>query len=270
MSYGSVDSDDSMSDVIWTPPENSGLSTTTLSSSLGSSDASDLQLDTGLWRPLKRMAEDLEPVNPCREFISQLFANFLVTLPANFNYFLERISSNKILLNDFLPTSTTTHEFCDICEALLKHNQARHFSIDALIKTCKVLIQFSSPPNPGALATVILEFYQETFGTPMDMDVKAQTIQPQLQAIVPVKSWDDAWETEYEDRALKNFLLYLDNLWQQRRSHWEYGKGTSHSFCATIVQSSCAGKSRLVYSYAIYVSNVELKVVLGPMLSPLF
>jgi hypothetical protein len=98
------------------------------------------------------------------------------------------------------------------------------------------------------------------------MDVTVPTIQPQLQAICPVKSWDDAWKTEYEDRALKNFLLYLDNLWQQRRSRWEYGKGTSHSFCAAIVQSSCAGKSRLVYSYVIHVPTHGAKSSLGSRL----
>jgi hypothetical protein len=59
--------------------------------------------------------------------------------------------------------------------------------------------------------------------------------------------WDVAFsQPKYKGRALKSFLEFLDIQWGKMVELWEEGEGTNQSLCGTIVQSSCAGKSRLV------------------------
>ena len=75
-------------------------------------------------------------------------------------------------------------------------------------------------------------------------------IRPEVHTII-LEGWDTAWETKFENRVLENFEVYLQGLWIERRKTWRRNQPPPYSLCATIIQSSCAGKSRLVYSYVI-------------------
>jgi hypothetical protein len=149
------------------------------------------------------------------------------------------------LSKGFLCPDITKDKFPEACKALVEYSKADKISPETIAQMCEAFVARSSP---GDLTDTILYYYNEIIGFQMEIDPKTPDIPPQLYPMISPDSWAGAWETEYEARALKNFLLYLDTLWQQRRTNWEYGKGTSCSFCATIMQSSCAGKSRLVYS----------------------
>ena len=57
----------------------------------------------------------------------------------------------------------------------------------------------------------------------------------------------EAFSSPYEStHAMTAFLEYLDVQWLKMIEDWKPQRGTLHSRCGTIVQSSCAGKSRLV------------------------
>lgn len=136
-----------------------------------------------------------------------------------------------------------------MCTELVQLRKSKKLSPEDLRVMCGDFVEIlGSGLNLGVLATTIIQCHQETFLSAMDVDTNVNEIQPEVQTIMS-DGWDRAWETQYEERGLQNFLDYLESLWIERKNHWKWGKHTSHSFCATIVQSSCAGKSRLVYSY---------------------
>jgi hypothetical protein len=62
-------------------------------------------------------------------------------------------------------------------------------------------------------------------------------------------AWEVAFREPYKGGALNSFLNALDIQWSKMVEHWDEILGTSQSRCMTIVQSSCAGKSRLVHRF---------------------
>lgn len=69
----------------------------------------------------------------------------------------------------------------------------------------------------------------------------------QVTRSVILSNFEDAFKFEYNDsNAMKAFLEYLDRRWLTMY----YGApDISNSYCGTIVQSSCTGKSRLIAEY---------------------
>ena len=60
----------------------------------------------------------------------------------------------------------------------------------------------------------------------------------------------EAFSSPYEfTHTMTAFLEYLDVQWLKMIEDWEPKEGTRQSRGGTIVQSSCAGKSRLVERY---------------------
>src|SRR5438477_7461746 len=65
-----------------------------------------------------------------------------------------------------------------------------------------------------------------------------------------VENTEMAFTWRYEgDHARAAFLEYLGVQWLQMKAEWDPNQGTLQSRCGTIIQSSCAGKSRLVDRY---------------------
>jgi hypothetical protein len=59
-------------------------------------------------------------------------------------------------------------------------------------------------------------------------------------------NWEEPFRQPYKSRSLNTFLEFLDVQWGKMVEDWDSTEGTRQSLCMTIVQSSCAGKSRLV------------------------
>ena len=182
---------------------------------------------------------------------SCIVANLLVGyLAMNFNYILDRMCFKEVLPDDYLPEDTTPDKFMSICAALAGVQKSKSLSPQELLDICRNIVRSLHPSlNLRILCTTIIQCYKNTRPNTMDLDRDEHIIQPEIQTIM-ADGWDRAWETEYEERGLRNFTLYLNSLWAERKARWTpLGELTSTSFCATIVQSSCAGKSRLVHSY---------------------
>ena len=146
-----------------------------------------------------------------------------------------------------MPEETTCEEFGRMCAELIDSRKRKTMRPTKLMDLCNDYVRTLGPLlDLRALASSIIESHQDICLNAMDVDT--ELIRPEVQTIVS-DGWDRAWETQYEERGLQNFMAYLDSLWLERKAHWKWGKPTATSFCATIVQSSCAGKSRLVYSY---------------------
>jgi hypothetical protein len=132
-----------------------------------------------------------------------------------------------------------------MCTELVQMRRSKRLSPADLRTMCDGFIQtLGSDLNLRVFAATIIQYYQDAF----NVDTNVNEIRPEVQTIMS-GGWDRAWETQYEERGLQNFIDYLESLWIERKKHWKWGLPPSHSFCAAIVQSSCAGKSRLVYSY---------------------
>lgn len=172
----------------------------------------------------------------------------VVPLGLDFEYLLSRISCDEVLSDHFLAPETTCDDFQNACSALLESKRYGTLSFTAILDMSKAFVEAYGPPlDLRRITSTIIDNYQDHYMNAMAVDAPVHEIQQEIQNIVP-GGWGTAWDTKYEDRALENFKAYLDSLWLERRTNWRRGKPTTHSFCATIVQSSCAGKSRLVYS----------------------
>ena len=65
-----------------------------------------------------------------------------------------------------------------------------------------------------------------------------------------VRNTEKAFTWRYNgEHAQRAFFEYLDIQWLKMIEEWDNTQGTLQSRCGTIIQSSCAGKSRLVDRY---------------------
>jgi hypothetical protein len=159
------------------------------------------------------------------------------------NNLLKKLRTHDGLLNQIIQLPLNELEFRNRCLELEKNEML----VDGtLLDMCQELAATRGPPvDLGSLVRTILRYHEDL----LDFN-KMQDIQsggpPETRPLVS-GGWDTAWDTDYEERALENFLHYLDVLWGQRRANWKpCALPTKSSYCASIVQSSCAGKSRLV------------------------
>jgi len=183
------------------------------------------------------------------------FTDYLVALNGDFEYLLHRIGCNEYLSDNFFTSETSYREFQGSCHALLESKKSGKLKLEQFVEICRAFVDTLAPHlDPRLLASKVMEFHQEVCVNMMQVDTNPHEIRPEVHAIIS-EGWDTAWETKYENRALENFQVYLQNLWIERRRRWRRNHPPAYSPCATIVQSSCAGKSRLVYSYIIRLSE---------------
>lgn len=82
-----------------------------------------------------------------------------------------------------------------------------------------------------------------------------------------VENTERAFTWSYKgEHARSAFLEYLDVQWLKMKAEWDPNQGTLQSRCSTIIQSSCAGKSRLVDRYGTAFSRRMLTSSLGEFL----
>ena len=185
----------------------------------------------------------------------RIFTDSPVALVGDFEYFLDRIGCNETLSDNFFISEAAYKEFQRSRRGLLEARRSGMLNFDQVVEMCTAFVNTLGsprcPPNPGLLASKILQFHQENFVNIMQVDTDThEVVHPTIS-----DRWNTAWETKFEDKGLENFEVYLQNLWIERRKRWRRYHPPTYSLCATIVQSSCAGKSRLVYSYNIRLSQ---------------
>jgi hypothetical protein len=78
---------------------------------------------------------------------------------------------------------------------------------------------------------------------------------------------EHAFDWPYKGQALDAFIEYLDIQWVLMQKRTIQGVSLQ-SRCGTIVQSSCAGKSRLMKEYSLNLDGRTLIVELGNTFSP--
>jgi hypothetical protein len=172
----------------------------------------------------------------------QSTADIVVTLRGDFTTLMAQLRAYDGLTHILSSTSTLLDE-CDFRKRCSELEENENVVGEKMITMCKSFVAaIDSPVNVGSLVGNVLGYHEELC---LDMMEDVRSEGQETQGLVP-GGWDTAWDTRYEDRALENFLDYLDVLWGQRRENWNNGKPTANSFCGSIVQSSCAGKSRLV------------------------
>jgi hypothetical protein len=181
-----------------------------------------------------------------------------VSVCASFDVVLGRLKCDEVLANSgIVPPHITYREFQSRVTELHERKRSGLLSPDDIVTLCRDISGLGTlgdqkdeeptVPDFKTLGTAINNYYEYACIDDEPRGKLPHKIQREFYTIMS-EGWVTAWYTEYEDRALNNFMDYLDSLWVQRMEGWTPGL-TSHSICATIVQSSCAGKSRLVYSY---------------------
>jgi hypothetical protein len=86
-----------------------------------------------------------------------------------------------------------------------------------------------------------LDLYEESHSILLPRDYHSISERRQL-----ISGVQEAFAHPYQRHALDSFIRYLDIQWVNMCQGFDEVKGTTQSFCGTIVQSSCTGKSRLV------------------------
>jgi hypothetical protein len=171
----------------------------------------------------------------------QSMAAIVVALRGDFTTLMGQLQAYDSLTHVLSSTLLDEDDFRKRCSELQQNDNVVG---EKMIKICKSFVAaIDSPVNVESLVRSVHGYHEELCLDVMMEDVRSEG--PETQGLVP-GGWETAWDTKYEDRALENFLDYLDVLWGQRRENWDNGKPTANSFCGSIVQSSCAGKSRLV------------------------
>jgi hypothetical protein len=83
----------------------------------------------------------------------------------------------------------------------------------------------------------------ESEGMDVNFNIIGEKVMHERQELL--SGFDKAFDVPYRRHALSAFIEFLDLQWLNMKDDFKQ-RGTPHSPCATIVQSSCTGKSRLV------------------------
>jgi hypothetical protein len=121
----------------------------------------------------------------------------------------------------------------------------------ALTEACASLVEGYANSDFSWILRTISDLYISTSNA-MDIDCNESAISHRgVERHELLSEWDVAFKQPYKNRAFDSFLEYLDIQWAKVCKSWAIKDDTMHSFCATIIQSSCAGKSRLVQRFVL-------------------
>lgn len=104
-----------------------------------------------------------------------------------------------------------------MCKELADMRRSKRFGPADLRTMCNGFVD--SGLNLRVLATTIIQFH-DAFINAMDVDMNVNEIRPEVQTIMS-SGWGRAWETQYEERGLQNFIDYLESLWIERKKPWK-------------------------------------------------
>jgi hypothetical protein len=163
--------------------------------------------------------------------------------------------------NPFDPeTPIAKSEFIHRCEDLIldvesgrSRRQLHNISMD--------IILFMGGPDGLSHLFKALSLDQIDSSAPEEMLIETDTFAPSEHRIL-VNHTERAFAWDYRgEHALPAFLEYLDVQWLTMIELWDPSHGgTLLSRCGTIVQSSCAGKSRLVDRYGDFSGMDDLTI----------
>lgn len=135
-------------------------------------------------------------------------------------------------------------QFCERCHRI-KSKAKSVLSPQQIHNSCTHILNAMAKSNCLAqLSDVLVSIDKMSTGDGISAGLERSTCDQQRILISNTKK---AFRWTYNGQhALAAFFEYLDVQWAKMIEHWDPAQGSLQSRCGTIVQSSCAGKSRLI------------------------
>jgi hypothetical protein len=178
----------------------------------------------------------------------------LVSFLSEFANFADK---ENILVQEAIVASESTLRNTQIFELCghLKQKSKSTFSQDEIHYFCTEIVDaMESTECLPRLLNVLISM--ESMPTNNEECTDSESFANDMQRIL-VENTEKAFTWHYNgEHARAAFLEYLDVQWLKMKAEWDPKQGTLQSRCGTIIQSSCAGKSRLVARYTTAFSSV--------------
>ena len=179
----------------------------------------------------------------------------LISFLGDFASYVERDNIFRQWANiDSEPSCSETWFFWAIC--YLKSKIETNFSKEEIHYVCIDIINSMERSSTDCL-TRLFDVLASTQNPPRNTEISSgsQTSSYNEEWIL-VRNTETAFTRHYNgEHVQRAFFEYLDIQWLNMIEEWDDTQGTLQSRCGTIIQSSCAGKSRLVDKYSSDVST---------------